>query len=33
VIEAEVPADAEGPGESDAAIPEETTTAETVIEK
>lgn len=33
VIEAEVPADAEGPGESEAAIPEETTTAETVIEK
>ena len=33
VIEAEVPADAEGPGESEAVIPEETTTAETVIEK
>jgi hypothetical protein len=33
IIEAEVPADAEGPGESEAVIPEETTTAETVVEK
>jgi hypothetical protein len=32
VIEAEVPEDAEGPGESAAVIPEETTKAETVIE-
>jgi hypothetical protein len=33
IIEAEVPADVEGPGESDAVIPEETTAAETVAEK
>lgn len=32
VIEAEVPEDSEGPGESAAVIPEETTKAETVIE-
>jgi hypothetical protein len=33
VIEAEVPADAEGTGESEAVVPEETTKAETEIEK
>ena len=33
VIEAEVPEDAEGPGESEAIIPEETSKAETEIEK
>ena len=33
VIESEVPADAEGPGESEAVIPEETSKAETEAEK